>query len=170
MQLFATGCRLSSTTTVSTAVRDVLVRRGFKAEDSPTVIPLVSAVAEDLPRHQGNLCLCCLDSRRALELLDNGEYLNALHLFQRAFDVNANPNDMYNIACCHALLADRAKAIQALKQSVAVGYKNWQHMASDSDLECLRNDEGFLMLVNSLEPTTSPDTPKATNLTVTTVL
>jgi len=100
---------------------------------------------------------------RALGFMENGEYLNAMQVLQSAFNVSADPIVMYNIACCHALLGDRAKAIRALEQAVALGYDNGRHMAGDPDLESLRNEEEFLMLVTSLESTTSCDTQEATN-------
>ena len=33
---------------------------------------------------------------------------------------------MYNMACCHALLKQKAPALAALQQAVECGYRNWR--------------------------------------------
>lgn len=66
---------------------------------------------------------------------------------------------LYNCACVHALaagavmgdaaLADRyaARAVVLLRQAVAAGYKDGQHILKDSDLDALRGRKDFLDLL-----------------------
>jgi hypothetical protein len=60
----------------------------------------------------------------------------------------------YDLACCYALMGQKAKgrshreqALQALGQSVANGYKDYNNMLNDNDLLSLRKDKRFQALL-----------------------
>jgi hypothetical protein len=58
-----------------------------------------------------------------------------------------DPNAYYNTACTYAKTGETEKAIALLKQSVAKGFKDFDRMRKDSDLESIRNEPGFKSLV-----------------------
>jgi hypothetical protein len=80
-----------------------------------------------------------------------------------------DPVDLYNLACCDAMLAGVAadpgsgmtpadasaagdKAMAALREAVALGYRNVAGMKSDPDLAVLRPRADFQKLMKELEP------------------
>lgn len=57
----------------------------------------------------------------------------------------------YNLACS-AALADRSeRALEALSAAVDAGWSNLEHLASDTDLDSIRNTAGFGELVTRVE-------------------
>lgn len=53
----------------------------------------------------------------------------------------------YNVACGYALLGKNAEAIDWIEVAIGAGYKNWDHMRQDSDLDGLRKERRFLRLL-----------------------
>lgn len=53
----------------------------------------------------------------------------------------------YNLACSYALLAKKKDAIKALKQSLRLGYNDFDHMKKDPDLKNLHQDPEFQKLL-----------------------
>jgi len=53
------------------------------------------------------------------------------------------PTFYYNLACSHSLLGQIDEAFGALERSIQLGYKNFDHLMKDSDLENLRRDIRF---------------------------
>ena len=53
----------------------------------------------------------------------------------------------YNVACGYALLGKNTEAIDWIEISIAAGYKDWDHMRKDSDLDGLRKERRFLRLL-----------------------
>lgn len=49
----------------------------------------------------------------------------------------------YNLACSYALLADSEKAFACLREAVALGYRDLDHLRTDPDLATLREDPRF---------------------------
>lgn len=60
------------------------------------------------------------------------------------------PENWYNLACSHALLADRDKAIAALERAIDLGYSDAAWMRSDPDMASLREDPAFQVLLDKL--------------------
>lgn len=59
----------------------------------------------------------------------------------------ASPDLLYNIACMYALEGNRKEAIRTLKSSVEHGFKNFDLLKTDPDLEKLRGDPEFKKLL-----------------------
>jgi len=73
---------------------------------------------------------------------------DAIRQLQRA--VALRPNDsstLYNAACVYGLLAKKEEALAALKKAGEAGYGNWDWVARDPDLACLRDDPEFQRLM-----------------------
>jgi tetratricopeptide (TPR) repeat protein len=61
-----------------------------------------------------------------------------------------NADNLYNAACIMALSGDRERALEDLESAVAMGYHNGRWMATDPDLETLRDDPRFEKILASL--------------------
>lgn len=56
---------------------------------------------------------------------------------------DGNELSAYNLTCCYALAGDKAKALAMLATSVALGFRDRDHMEKDTDLESIREDPKF---------------------------
>jgi len=63
-----------------------------------------------------------------------------------------NATAHYNLACSLALSRRRADALRSLRQAVHLGYKDFDWMQQDPDLEELKNHPDFLALLQQLKP------------------
>ncbi|RNI23530.1 gliding motility protein GldB-related protein [Rufibacter latericius] len=94
-------------------------------------------------------------NKKGTEEYGKKNYQEAINLYQKA--IAATPKGphvrsaYYNIACCYALLGQKAPALKALQQAVDAGYKNVKHLKSDTDLDLLRKEKSYLQLVQKLE-------------------
>jgi tetratricopeptide (TPR) repeat protein len=57
------------------------------------------------------------------------------------------PENWYNVACSHALLGQKDKAIASLERAISLGYSDLDWMARDEDLRLIRDDPRFLRLI-----------------------
>jgi tetratricopeptide (TPR) repeat protein len=64
----------------------------------------------------------------------------------------ANATAHYNLACSLALSKRRAAAISVLKVAVELGYRDFDWMQQDPDLEPLKGHPGFRELLLQLKP------------------
>jgi tetratricopeptide (TPR) repeat protein len=70
-----------------------------------------------------------------------GRHRDALAIDRRL--VALRPRDataFYNLACSHALLKQLTRAFAALKKAVELGYRDFEHMQLDTDLDNLHKD------------------------------
>jgi len=61
------------------------------------------------------------------------------------------PNDsvvFYNLACSYSLLGSIELALESLERALALGYRDFQHVMRDRDLEAVRKDRRFRGLVS----------------------
>lgn len=61
-----------------------------------------------------------------------------------------DPIAHYNLACGYSLLRKKREAIQSLRKSIALGYRNIGHLVNDNDLSNLHEDTAFHRLLRSL--------------------
>jgi tetratricopeptide (TPR) repeat protein len=84
----------------------------------------------------------------ALVTAANKEYDKALTIF---LDVlNYYPDDAethYNVACMYSRLKRVDESIEWLKKAIDKGYKNWQSIKSDDDLDNIRDTVGYKELI-----------------------
>lgn len=62
-----------------------------------------------------------------------------------------DPTVFYNLACSHALIGDKKKALSALKEAFRLGYDDLAHLRNDKDLKSLHGNPGFESLTASLK-------------------
>jgi eukaryotic-like serine/threonine-protein kinase len=86
--------------------------------------------------------------------------------------VRAAADDLYGAACVYALsvrfVSDdapraesySARAVLLLRQALAKGFKDREHLNKDADLDPLRTREDFQKLMNELEPETKKPEPR----------
>jgi tetratricopeptide (TPR) repeat protein len=64
----------------------------------------------------------------------------------------SNATAHYNLACSLALSRRKADALRALRQAVHFGYRDFDWMQQDPDLEELKQHPEFLSLLEQLKP------------------
>lgn len=57
----------------------------------------------------------------------------------------------YNLACSFSLLRILDKSLQSLGKAIDLGYNDLRHMESDSDLDEVRDEDGYKMLINKIK-------------------
>ena len=58
--------------------------------------------------------------------------------------------DYYNLSCINALAGNKNKAILYLDSAFQNGYNNYRHTLADTDLDGLRNEEGFKVVLQKI--------------------
>jgi len=69
--------------------------------------------------------------------------------------VRLQPNNAtahYNLACSLALTRRRLAALESLRKAVSLGYKDFDWMEQDPDLESLKADPRFQAILRELKP------------------
>ncbi|WP_210462177.1 tetratricopeptide repeat protein [Rufibacter roseolus] len=94
-------------------------------------------------------------NKKGTEEYGKKNYQEAINLYQKALAATSKGSHVrstyYNIACCYALMGQKAPALKALQQAVDAGYKNVAHLKKDTDLDLLRQEKTYLQLVTRLE-------------------
>jgi hypothetical protein len=67
--------------------------------------------------------------------------------------VSENINDAgehYDLACMYSVTNKKDEAIAALQQAIKLGYKVYNHIKLDRDLENIREEQGYKDLLNDI--------------------
>jgi hypothetical protein len=64
----------------------------------------------------------------------------------------SDPTAHYNLACSLALSKRNADALRALRHAVVLGYRDFEWMSHDPDLQGLKRSPGFVAIVAQLKP------------------
>lgn len=64
----------------------------------------------------------------------------------------ANPTAHYNLACSLALSKRQRDALRVLRRAVQLGYRDFDWMEQDPDLEGLKEHPGFQALLETVSP------------------
>ena len=73
------------------------------------------------------------------------KYYEAVKAYEKALQMGYNPGYLvqYNIACAYSKLGNIIEAYRFLHLAISGGYKNFKHIAEDSDLANLRKDKSW---------------------------
>lgn len=86
--------------------------------------------------------------QHAYELHNSEHFREAIEGFKQAINHGYRVEDsMYNIACGYAQLEDAPNAVKWLRDAIAAGYDNYDHIAGDSDFDPIREDASFQSLM-----------------------
>jgi hypothetical protein len=82
--------------------------------------------------------------------LEAHKWTEALPLIDRYLtEVGRDPIMLYNAACCHAQLGDKDKGAAALLDAVKVGFRDFDTMEEDPDLEPLREHPTYTAILEA---------------------
>ncbi len=85
---------------------------------------------------------------QACNLTMKGRLKDGLTVDQQLVTVRPDdPTAHYNLACRYALLKQRDQAITTLRKAVELGYRDFEFMLEDHDLDSIRKDPRFRRLV-----------------------
>ncbi len=107
-----------------------------------------------------DICLSVLkhvpDEVQALATL--GDLYTRRGLYEEGLEIDRKlcllrPTDStahYNLACSLALLEEKAEALEVLNKAVDLGYADYRHLKSDSDLDSIRGEKRFALIEKKL--------------------
>ena len=92
-------------------------------------------------------------------LIALGDVYTKRGLYQKGLEIDLRlatlrPEDsvvLYNLACSYCLLNDVSAALRALHQAVELGYDDFAHLESDTDLLNLLKDDDFQEYIQKLK-------------------
>lgn len=118
------------------------------------------SLADDPPRDFGQL------QREFRGAYEKADYDKALKIAETMHEQRPEHVDtIYNIACLHCLMGDKAKAYEWLEKAVDAGYDDASHLRSDSDFRTIRGEDRFRKIVRRVqrhERGASDDAPSKT--------
>jgi TolB-like protein/tetratricopeptide (TPR) repeat protein len=84
----------------------------------------------------------------AITLAERGRKEEAIREGAAALELSpGDPMMLYNCACLYARLGETGRAVDTLRQAMSGGYENFGWMKHDPDLDSLREDPGFIELM-----------------------
>lgn len=96
--------------------------------------------------------------QKAIELLQSGKYKEAIEAYEKILKVRPNDaNALYNTACAYSLMGEKKKAVEFLGKAVENGFNNVEHIKGDSDLDNIREEDGYKKIIEKLEKEQPPD-------------
>lgn len=87
----------------------------------------------------------------AFKLHEEKKYEDAIKIFKEIYE--KRPKDhwgatsAYNIACGYSLLSKKDEALDWLEKSIEAGFKDFDHMEKDTDLDNIRDDKRYKNLL-----------------------
>jgi len=62
-----------------------------------------------------------------------------------------DPLVYYNLACSFSLMEMHSESLEALEKAIDLGYDDLEHLVNDSDLDDVKNEEGYKVLIHKLK-------------------
>lgn len=85
-----------------------------------------------------------------LEYDKQGQTIQALNAFEEVVKINPRPMAYLHIARLYTRLGDADTGLKALKWAVALGFDDQIMLATDPDLQALKNEPGYAMLLQRM--------------------
>jgi tetratricopeptide (TPR) repeat protein len=118
----------------------------FQKDDEEFIVWFLEGVLENYP----NYIECLMYLGNAYTAMGKYEEGLQIDLKLRKF----KPYDSivrYNLACSYSLLGKIDLSLAALRKAIELGYDDIQHIENDTDLDRLKNEEGYKTLINKLK-------------------
>ena len=126
--------------------RDFSIERGaFALEGLDFDIHFCESILKTHPDH--------VDSLRFLgsAYTARGEHERGLDIDLRLLELEPNdPIVHYNLGCSYSLLGRIGDAVAALERAIELGYRDFEHMERDEDLDTVRADRRYTRLLSKL--------------------
>ncbi|KAK9918691.1 hypothetical protein WJX75_006025 [Coccomyxa subellipsoidea] len=107
-----------------------------------------------------------------LDLYNSGQYETALGVFEKAMNLpgtgikqfrdkppaisnGEKQAALYNIACCQSRLGQVEAGLMSLAGALGAGYEDYQQLREDPDLEAVRGDKRFEVLISKFNRSNS---------------
>ena len=118
----------------------------FQKDDAEFIVWFLEGVLENYPNYIE--CLMYLgNAYTAMGKYDEGLQIDLRLKKLRPCDSIVH----YNLACSYSLLGKIKLSLTALGKSIELGYDDVQYIEDDADLDRLRDEEGYKILVNKLK-------------------
>lgn len=124
-------------------LRELQARPGKKQEDPPQ-----EEESEDgMTLEEANQMF-----QQGFEHHQEEKYDEAIELFKKIVDKfpthNLGYTSAYNIACAYSLKGDKKQALKWLETSVKNGFRNFDHIEQDSDLDNIRDEAEYQRILD----------------------
>ncbi len=97
------------------------------------------------------LQLDTIGSMHAFALIHLGEIKEAIDFMKAIVEKDIeDAGEHYNLACIYSLANKKVEAIAELQHAIKLGYKAYNHIKLDRDLENIRNEQGYKNLLNDI--------------------
>lgn len=118
----------------------------FQKTDDEFTIWFLEGVIEKYPTYVE--CLMYLgNAYTATEMYEKGLKVDLKLARLRPKD----PLVHYNLACSFSLMRRLNESLESLEKAIDLGYDDLIHLVNDSDLDSLRDDECYKVLINKLK-------------------
>ncbi|MFH1194227.1 MAG: tetratricopeptide repeat protein [bacterium] len=80
------------------------------------------------------------------------DYENAISLATKYLEFkNDDPGGYYNLACYYSLVGKKSESLEYLEKSIQKGFDNFEYIENDTDLDNVRNEDNFKILMDKYE-------------------
>ena len=62
-----------------------------------------------------------------------------------------DPLVLYNLSCSFSLMGKLSESLESLEKAIDLGYDDLAHLVNDSDLDSLRDEDGYKELIHKLK-------------------
>ncbi|HZV02698.1 MAG TPA: hypothetical protein VFF73_38680 [Planctomycetota bacterium] len=110
--------------------------------------PSVARAQEEPPQPEDNAAEYSAMFERGMDLLKANRFDDSIRAFKRCIELRPNdPVSSYNVACCYSRKKDVKNALDWLQKSIDRGFVDLAHMSRDTDLDNIRDEDGYKELM-----------------------
>lgn len=120
------------------------VAQGIPSDIPPSVPDVSPSPEEQSPDEQAERL-----QNRAYRAIKEGDFEHArVALEELAVLQPSSFVVQYNLACVHARLSDKARAVACLHRAIELGFIDFRQLTTDPDLEPIRTEPGYVALID----------------------